>query len=150
MNPSELADNLRRIAAAIDNSENPSRKLVAADIQKLIHKIALKINDEAAKNIAAWHKEQYPELDDLYVYWSNKGHAGDGYYKWNIPKSLIDSEHKKNLYMNKLLHASRDSDTGFNPLEYTGKTGYKLDRPEISAPDKYGDCRVELPAKHKV
>jgi hypothetical protein len=40
MDPRTLSSALRRIASAIDNSENPSRELVAQDISKLITRLS--------------------------------------------------------------------------------------------------------------
>jgi len=34
--PSEIAKNLRRIAAAIDNSKNPKKEYVIADLKKVL------------------------------------------------------------------------------------------------------------------
>jgi hypothetical protein len=45
MNPSDLYSALRRIAAAIDNSTNPSRELVARDLQSLVTRLA---NDQVS------------------------------------------------------------------------------------------------------
>jgi len=54
MKPSQLVSNLRLIAAAIDNSENPSKDLVAKDLNRLIGSMVLipdsKI-DEMAKEV---------------------------------------------------------------------------------------------------
>jgi hypothetical protein len=40
MNPRQLSSEIRRIASAIENSKNPSRELVARDIQRLISHVA--------------------------------------------------------------------------------------------------------------
>jgi hypothetical protein len=40
MNPALLSRELRRIATAINNSDNPSRKLVYQDIKRLIHRLS--------------------------------------------------------------------------------------------------------------
>jgi len=40
MNPSRLSSSLRRIAAAIDNSKNPSRELVARELKSLVTHLA--------------------------------------------------------------------------------------------------------------
>lgn len=47
MKPSQLSHHLRRIASAIDNSENPSRTLVARDLKDLIYKISSDERKEA-------------------------------------------------------------------------------------------------------
>lgn len=39
MTPSQVADILRKIAAGIENSKQPDRTLVAADLKKLISHI---------------------------------------------------------------------------------------------------------------
>ncbi len=36
MKPSETAETLRKIAAAIDNSKNPDRRMVAADLKRVL------------------------------------------------------------------------------------------------------------------
>jgi len=36
MKPSETAETLRKIAATIDNSESPDRRLVASDLKKVL------------------------------------------------------------------------------------------------------------------
>ena len=41
MKPSELSQELKRIASAIENSKNPSRELVAKDLKAVISKIAI-------------------------------------------------------------------------------------------------------------
>lgn len=46
MEPALLARELRRIATAINNSENPSRKLVYQDIKRLIHTLATEGGDK--------------------------------------------------------------------------------------------------------
>jgi len=40
ISPSRISTSLRRIASAIENSENPSRELVARELQRLVRKIA--------------------------------------------------------------------------------------------------------------
>jgi hypothetical protein len=40
MKPSQLANQLRRIATAIDKSKNPDRKLVARDLKKILFSIS--------------------------------------------------------------------------------------------------------------
>jgi len=41
MKPSQLANQLRRIATAIDKSKNPDRKLVARDLKKILFSISI-------------------------------------------------------------------------------------------------------------
>lgn len=48
MTPSQLSERLRRIASAIDNSKNPDRALVAAELQKVVASMTRKAGwDEA-------------------------------------------------------------------------------------------------------
>ena len=49
MTPQELSQEIRRIAARIEASNNPSRKLVAQDIQRIISRLA---NAETMMNVA--------------------------------------------------------------------------------------------------
>lgn len=41
MKPSELANHLRRMASAIENSKNPSKELVLRDLKKTVFKVAM-------------------------------------------------------------------------------------------------------------
>jgi hypothetical protein len=51
MTPQELASEIRKIAAKIDASKNPSRKLVAADIKRVINRLATEEHDVTAGGI---------------------------------------------------------------------------------------------------
>lgn len=56
MTPSEASQELRRIAAAIDNSKKPSFRLVAADIRKLI----AQVTDGSAPVVAQQEQQAIP------------------------------------------------------------------------------------------
>lgn len=100
MKPSELSYKLRRIAAAIDNSENPSRKMVATDIQKLIHKISGEITNRVENYIKDWHKKRYPGIGTMYdgdvqvLFSASK--EGSGAYNWKVKKSYFKNESELN------------------------------------------------------
>jgi len=60
MKPSQLASQLRRIAAAIDKSRNPDRTLVARDLKKVLASVRTAahphncLNDEESTNESWW------------------------------------------------------------------------------------------------
>lgn len=58
MEPSEIANHLRRIALAIENSKSPSRELVLKDIQTVINRIASKFDKahDKLKSMDSWQK----------------------------------------------------------------------------------------------
>jgi hypothetical protein len=49
MKPSQLASQLRRIAAAIDNSKNPDRNLISRDLKKVLYTISSPIQQGAER-----------------------------------------------------------------------------------------------------
>jgi hypothetical protein len=61
MSPVQLSTELRRIAAKIDNSNNPSCSAVAADLKELI----LKISAEKSPDISWLEEKHQKELKDL-------------------------------------------------------------------------------------
>ena len=66
MNPSDLAQNLRRIASAIENSKNPSRELVLKDIKNVvasIHKANDQITDEEVQDKIREMVQHYKRLE---------------------------------------------------------------------------------------
>ena len=62
MKPSQLASQLRRIAAGIDNSKNPSRRLVTQDIKRILVAVVPRLfepvapvdSDPNSKNYKVW------------------------------------------------------------------------------------------------
>jgi hypothetical protein len=68
--PSFISSQLRRIATAIDNSSNPSRALVARDLQRLILRLSSSISDinvssSSSKNHFTVYTVFLPDFKDL-------------------------------------------------------------------------------------
>ena len=57
MKPSEVVNSLHHIAAIIENSQSPSRKLVAKDLSKLILKLS--VNQKFMDDNTNWTDERY-------------------------------------------------------------------------------------------
>jgi hypothetical protein len=64
MKPSHIASRLRQIAAAIDNSKNPRRDLVARDLQQVIIAVGSALSDF----------EEYM-IEFMYETWGKSGFA---------------------------------------------------------------------------
>jgi hypothetical protein len=61
MKPSELANSLRRIAAAIDASKKPDRRLVARDLKKILSAIKSRFFEVNAGNLGPYFVIVNPE-----------------------------------------------------------------------------------------
>lgn len=79
--PSQIANSLRRIAAGIDNSQNPDQRLVVRDLKKVLASVGGDTTSSFAKKIAsqmyrfakksgedfsAWELEEGKRTEDVY------------------------------------------------------------------------------------
>lgn len=72
MNSRSLSLTLRRIAATLDNSKNPSRELVARDLKNLVNKIAKTDEEWEAQDAAierAMNRQRNREWDECLKYY---------------------------------------------------------------------------------
>jgi len=73
MKPSQLASQLRRIAAAIDNSRNPDRTLVARDLKKVL--VAIRVSSSGPWQVAYATRSDFnsklngPFIEVEYIDW---------------------------------------------------------------------------------
>lgn len=74
MNPSELSSVLRKIAASINNSSNPSRELVVKDLQKILASLKMAAPPSVPRLVeqedmgASWERLNVPGMPQENVY----------------------------------------------------------------------------------
>lgn len=102
MKPSEMSAILRRIASAIDKSENPKRELVVRDIRMVLAAITNHFDDKALGEIRDGMDALKKERDDFIKKSEDPSHIFSDYDRewhiWKIKEIVTDLADKLKNY----------------------------------------------------
>lgn len=139
MKPSQLVRSLRHIAAKIENSKNPRRDLVAADLKKLVSRIAGKLGTKDGDDYTIkWWVEAKPKSYNIYFTYNIESDGEENLIKW-LKATRKSQDHSKDMTWNLTKPEDVKNLTEYMEKEDPGLKGFKLTDLEANAYENYED-----------